>query len=889
MLFDFLAEVVKQKATEKQAVIKNHFTTQFTNGNANTATIINKLETIINKLESDSTISLISKIKAYNTNCNNENKNNILDIFNIKSEYDKRDIPESKDDRNIKQIILENNFSEILSNSNQDSEHNNIVDTVKICYFFTILKIEKEKNKETNLLKTKLNNLIGSDDKLSILDFEVFRDYVNKNVYEYILKLTFVEEIIEGLFMYLTNPFNVLVSIINFPEKERNGKINYPQSNTTIDKDLTCKSNSATYCEIENETLELPTIDNSSNNEIVTKNKLQYGPFDRIFLPPKEKEGIKDYANENLKDSAYIESILNQFFNTNNEDKNYMIMHYGFSGTGKTTQEDKIREKIETMWKLNITKPKPIPASTTTNIFGKNKKVVGIYGKRGTINNGNLYIDTFDDSTVKSRTNWISGEIKENSSRRPERIYKYGYIFKILSEDEIQSNNVHSESNSFLNNSELFKKTLNNDKSSRFHKCTKYTNPNNRSTLWYYDLAGFENPISIVRSVYVNADEQKLNTELGQTSLLKDFYSSLYTDDLFKSVKEPTQKTQVPNIMSYINNQLIKEELKKEKRKEIEELETISEEKPIQPENTKKIKQIKEELNNLPLAEIKKKTRDRIDVLLESYFIMFSLNQLKETLNEYKNNYQIPSYKVDLNLFGIDKPTKFEKIVMFGFINNDKGYKDKEMDRTFLKGTIKTLDFLHNLVQNDTTCPKKETTGATNGGTIESPRHLLTEPTPFQPKQLLLESANKVTESALEPLIVGGGIIDKTVKDTDRSIVIMVTFFITFLSTYMKNTLSDKGVLKNKTEEMVTLVAFYSFFTLLFASLIELGSVDTMYMITYLLAFGIIYITLNTYQEPKKRSLIKDRIEGEVIQEYKEMDSNLLISWMMSSIGVIFV
>jgi hypothetical protein len=105
----------------------------------------------------------------------------------------------------------------------------------------------------------------------------------------------------------------------------------------------------------------------------------------------------------------------------------------------------------------------------------------------------------------------------------------------------------------------------------------------------------------------------------------------------------------------------------------------------------------------------------------------------------------------------------------------------------------------------------------------------------------------------------------------------------------MKNTLSDKGVLKNKTEEMVTLVAFYSFFTLLFASLIELGSVDTMYMVTYLLAFGIIYITLNTYQEPKKQSIIKDRIEGEVIQEYKEMDSNLLITWMMSSIGVIFV
>ena len=227
-------------------------------------------------------------------------------------------------------------------------------------------------------------------------------------------------------------------------------------------------------------------------------------------------------------------------------------------------------------------------------------------------------------------------------------------------------------------------------------------------------------------------------------------------------------------------------------------------------------------------------------------------------------------------------PENLEKIIIIGYLRNDVNTKTNAgaHSKVIDYGNESTLNFLDSL---NPEAIKQQ------GGTIESPRHLLTETTPFQPKQLLLESANKVTESALEPLIVGGGIIDKTVQDADRSIVIMVTFFITFLSTYMKNTLSDKGVLKNKTEEMVTLVAFYSFFTLLFASLIELGSVDTMYMLTYLLAFGIIYITLNTYQEPKKRSLIKDRIEGEVIQEYKEMDNNLLISWMMSSIGVIFV
>ena len=618
--------------------------------------------------------------------------------------------------------------------------------------------------------------------------------------------------------------------------------------------------NSATDCEIENETLKLPKILKKNGIEKVdtaSSNYIDYGPFDRIFLPQKNpleengeigEIGEIDYANENIKDSAYIESILNQFFNENNKGKNYMIMHYGFSGTGKTTQENNIRKKIEQMWKVNITREKTRETTETTtettNIFGKNKEVFGIYGKKGYMNDSNkvFILESKDKKTTKNI------EIDDEN-----KVFTFKKIDNIVEEDIKENDKILKKTTLvpstllFFNDSELFKKTLNNDKSSRFHKCAKYINPINNSTLWYYDLAGFENPISIVRSVYSNADELALNNELNQSALLLNFFQSIYLN--YKNIQLPNETTTLKftNINNYLN------------------------------------------INDKKIRPNKLEVRQRIDAILESYFIMFSLNKLKETLNEYKNNYQNSSYKITLQLFGIDN-IKFEKIVMFGFINNDKGYKDITEDETFLKGTIKTLDFLHKLVQIDTTSsPKNEPPGSTYGGTIESPRHLPIETTPFQPKQLLLESANKVTEYALEPLMVGGGIIDKTVKDTDRAIVIMVTFFITFISTYMKNTLSDKGVLKNKTEEMVTLVAFYSFFTLLFASLIELSSVDTMYMLTYLLAFSIIYITLNTHQEPKKRSLIKDRIDGGVIQEYKEMDCNLLITWMMSSLGVIFI
>ena len=383
--------------------------------------------------------------------------------------------------------------------------------------------------------------------------------------------------------------------------------------------------------------------------------------------------------------------------------------------------------------------------------------------------------------------------------------------------------------------------------------------------LYVFDLAGSEKLTDILSHNY-NNEESNQQLKNIQTTTLSNNIMELLTTIYGKYITlQNTSQISLNSFTNYLNEKIKKLKLN------------------AQEENIYKLiaRHIKNYFFESKVTQITiEDFIDKFDIIRESVFIDESLEILKEKIGEfkqrYKENKQFVMNTLNLNIENL------EKIIIIGYLRNDVNTKTNAgaHSKVIDYGNESTLNFLDSL---NPEAIKQQ------GGTIESPRHLLTETTPFQPKQLLLEPANKVTESALEPLIVGGGIIDKTVQDADRSIVIMVTFFITFLSTYMKNTLSDKGVLKNKTEEMVTLVAFYSFFTLLFASLIELGSVDTMYMLTYLLAFGIIYITLNTYQEPKKRSLIKDRIEGEVIQEYKEMDNNLLISWMMSSIGVIFV
>ena len=707
-----------------------------------------------------------------------------------------------------------------ISKSSTDISINEINETIKlntqqdIIDFMNGIDLKKETNNQSV-------SILNESDK----NFKYFKQKLVWSDIKYILSNAYIQSLISTAFMYLTNPFNVLIKVTNSSktDKKWNEKINFDQTNSSIiNQNLICTQSNYTECSIDNVSLNLGS---------------DYGPFDKVFFPREAEIG----NDEGIKNDTYIQSILDEFFNskctsdkctttatTDCSGKNYMIMHYGYSGTGKTWTAKYIYEKIQ--------------ADSATREEGS----YYVYGKLG--KNQDKGWDN-KDFTYKKQVMTSPYDVPTE--------FRYPEPSKDLGRPDKE----------FMNNSKLVKESLNNKESSRFHSCKVFVNENGNK-LYYYDLAGFESSEAIATQRIRSNKAQLIQDEMSENATKLSIIISLLKIPLNQSKND----TKVTNNDPIFNNPDISDE----KLRRISNTPNLGEYLGLYLKRKKSDKAKFEDATELT----KKQMRDRLDLLLESHFISQSLKDLKAALIDYRNNTENALTIPKLGLESV----KFEKIVMFGFIRNDQGYVDKPTDETFLNGTKETLQFL-----NDLANPTVDSITPPKGGTIESSIRLPSEPTPFQPKQLLLESANKVTESALEPLMVGGGIIDKTVKDTDRSIVIMVTFFITFLSTYMKNTLSDKGVLKNKTEEMVTLVAFYSFFTLLFASLIELGSVDTMYMVTYLLAFGIIYITLNTYQEPKKRSLIKDRIEGEVIQEYKEMDSNLLISWMMSSIGVIFV
>ena len=94
---------------------------------------------------------------------------------------------------------------------------------------------------------------------------------------------------------------------------------------------------------------------------------------------------------------------------------------------------------------------------------------------------------------------------------------------------------------------------------------------------------------------------------------------------------------------------------------------------------------------------------------------------------------------------------------------------------------------------------------------------------------------------------------------------------------------------------------------MLFKVIVRMETIDTMYMLLYVLMFSIVNVAVNMFQMDVKtaQSLNKavNQIEDELntnmispmehvdedIQRENKYDSNMLLSWAITSVGVIFV
>jgi hypothetical protein len=265
------------------------------------------------------------------------------------------------------------------------------------------------------------------------------------------------------------------------------------------------------------------------------------------------------------------------------------------------------------------------------------------------------------------------------------------------------------------------------------------------------------------------------------------------------------------------------------------------------------------------------KMKDKLDLLLETFYINNSLSLLRKSLTNYNNN-NTKNLSEIKEIGFLPKSIPIEKILMFGMIRNDIAYAP---------GAINTINFLKQLAPP--TFPQQ------NAGSIASSSGIV--------RNILLEKANNISERAFDAVIsktsmIGGGIVNKSFVDVDKAILIGVSFLIIMVSLHTNKELTEKGYLQRDKDKVSTLLGSFLFFIMLFVALIGIDTMDMYYTMLYIIGFGIVNLSINLFLEEDKQSMIIQNIQGKnnIIQKhYTSTETKMFLTWAMMSVIVIFV
>jgi hypothetical protein len=732
-----------------------------------------------------------------------EYKNRLLSYF-------KNNISEGIN--NLK-VYNEDNRDQIINIHKQISNNPNITE-----HLFLI--IYKLKDIDERIIKREKIN--KNTPYLDILD------KLGSNDKQIILKNHIIQQNIAILYGYLTNPFQVIIGVTN-TSKLPNRKI---QSDKMTNKKLLCE------------------LGNNCEQKEIKLGENNYKNFDNIYLPTihqvQYKSNTNTDTNTSLHEVAEINSLITRFNNENG--KNFMLMHYGYSGTGKTNVAQLIHNKI-------------------IAINGIDEETRITYGKRGILNDQSRYIDGSASSDYESST----FEGNNNHTNITKKITKTDIITDKNTnaiEYDIESGipiTLSSESKiPYLDKSKLYKPSLNNPKSSRFHLCRVYTNNNKGNKLYFFDLAGFESTINIIKQFIPDFGEK--NDEKNDDYIeFKNLFTNSVNTGAFVDIIYFSNFTDAKKLGNVTN--LFKS---------------------FEDKKWYKYLFHKKKVNNKNVTVTIHDIRDRFDLLMESYYIISSLQKLKKELKKFKQNYNIDNIpRIQLPDIGLTESVQFEKIVLYGFIRSDIGYKDG--DTTFEDGNKKTLDFLNEIMEP--TNQNKTKQAKPNGGKLLRDKSSLFE-------NMALVQANKLSEQVFDKanqyMSEGGGILDQSVLDTDRAMLVAITFVISVVSVHIKKMLVDKGLIKDKKHSVVVMLLAFSLFTLLYISIIRLQTIDVIYICIYLLFYAIINLAINIFQvddDTKKALMLHKKGDNQIIEDtyYNQNETNFLLTWAISSIGIIFI
>ena len=139
---------------------------------------------------------------------------------------------------------------------------------------------------------------------------------------------------------------------------------------------------------------------------------------------------------------------------------------------------------------------------------------------------------------------------------------------------------------------------------------------------------------------------------------------------------------------------------------------------------------------------------------------------------------------------------------------------------------------------------------------------------------------DKAVDNAVE--MVGGEGVTEVTHDTDRAILITVTFIIQMISIFTTNALKKYNIVNSSQMETYSNLGIYNVLTFILMWVINCETIDKMYIMSYLLVFNIIYLLFITKNEPKEQ---KDNKES---HQYS-LNRNLNVTWMiLSTISIFF-
>lgn len=395
----------------------------------------------------------------------------------------------------------------------------------------------------------------------------------------------------------------------------------------------------------------------------------------------------KDKDNNVKNNDIYKSSLLSVSLNSSLEGKKISVFNYGFSGTGKTHTSFNKSKDDEGIFIKFINENKDNIEKINQGIsYGK---INNIHNKDNSLSDNEFYEQLRSDVLKpKNEKNYAEqGFYNMISEIDITNNVLNGDSFDLSKTEDLLKNHKVGGISSVLAYSNFVSATANNPCSSRGHLYYKVFFKGGGELL-YYDLAGSEKPEEIFK-MFSQEDFGESVVDTSSLRRLIENIKSLFGLSTYKELHDKdfgNREAKIKALKTQINESIKKKKLL---------FESHGGNNYLKPWAKLLLKIDKNDY------KINDRALDRLDIILESYYINKSLHELRKFLKSYmKPDFQDinDEYSRKMKYFFGNDLTKYDKALVIGHIRSDG---DPVNDIVKYEGSINTLYFIEEIMKGD--------------------------------------------------------------------------------------------------------------------------------------------------------------------------------------------